>query len=458
MKRQFIGFKSQNTPWGVQSGKVMQYRFNGGGGGGATEEEILLGKVQGAITSKLKEMGLESRDAINALVQSATKDLPIEALRNFKPDEIKEDIRTVSAEVAKLAARGMAPITQEQADAFRIKAREWWKENAQEIVKVLQSRSRMEIRMNVRAAEIMTTSNIVTGFDDLADDTIESFKLGDFVDRRYGQQYVQDIANVSVTPIVDEYMVWSEAGDVEGGFATVLEGQLKPLTSGSVVMNETKYTKLAAKYVITEEVEKFKRRFLNIVDQLIKNELNRDYNAVITANMNAAAVAYTGTPLDGKFTNPNIYQAIGAMYTQAAMLNFKPNVVVLDPATAMEARLATNANGTFLYPVVTQNGQSSILGMTLIESTYQTANYATVAERGLYQIEQEPLTIRIGYGVSTTTAVVSGTTVVTAVESDIDYNRSRVIIEMFFRDWLPTPYIGSIVRDNINTVKAALAD
>ena len=70
----------------------------------------------------------------------------------------------------------------------------------------------------------------------------------------------------------------------------------------------------------------------------------------------------------------------------------------------------------------------------------------------MYKIEEEPISVRIGYGIT-----VTGASPVTNVVGDFDNNQLRVIVEMFFLSYLATPNVGSIVTAEFATVKAALA-
>src|SRR5207237_9840824 len=111
-------------------------------------------------------------------------------------------------------------------------------------------------------------------------------------------------------------------------------------------------------------------------------------------------------------------------------------------------RLSKNANGTYLFPVVTQDGTTKVFEFNVIPSTYQAVGTAKMLETGLFKILEEPITIRTGYGITVTTSTVSGTTVVTDVQGDLDTNRFRVIVETFFHDYLATNNIGSVVQFN----------
>jgi len=312
--------------------------------------------------------------------------------------------------------------------------------------------NREVVKMNVRAAAVMNVAGAVDETtNSIPADLIESFSIAEFVGKRYGRQYIYDVADRTVIAEIDEYKTWLEEGDPQGAFAIVEEGAIKPLVSTGLVRNFAKAKKVAGKYVITEEFAKFRKNAYSIIRNLIMDKLVRDYNAIITADFQAEAAGYTGTALDGTITNANDYDAIGAVAAQIESLNFVPDVLILNSQDKWRLRLTKNVDGTYLFPMVTENGQTIVLSLRLITSTYQAVGSFTLAEAGLFKIEEEPISVRIGYGIT-----VTGSNPVTQVVSDFDNNQMRVIVETFFRDWLATPNVGSIVTATFASVKTAL--
>ncbi len=312
-----------------------------------------------------------------------------------------------------------------------------------------------EVKFNIRAAAIMALPNTI---DETAvpQDLIESMAMDAFVKKRRGVQYIYDIADRNVVSELTEYRTWLEEGNEQGAFALVAEGGLKPLVSTALVRNVSKYKKIAGKYVVTEEFTKFRREAYAIIRQLINDKMIREYNAILSADLTTASAGYTGSAFDDTFAAPNDYDAVGVIASQIMALSFIPDTLVLNPADLWRIRLTKDSEGRYLFPVVTTDGQTSMLGFNIITSTYQALGRFKLLETGLYKIWEEPITVRMGYGITVTTATVSGSTVVTNVESDIDTNRMRVIVETFFNDYLATNHIGSLVDASFAVVKAAL--
>ena len=320
-------------------------------------------------------------------------------------------------------------------------------------IKQLFSKKSGAVTLNLKAAATMTTDNTIDETtNSIPAELVESFSIAAFAAKRYGRPFISDIADRMTVSDMEQFTTWLEEGDIEGAFAIVAEGGLKPLVSAELVRNYAEAQKVAGKYVVTEEFAKFRRQAYTILQRIIRDKMVRDYEALLLTGINTEAVGYTGTTLDGTINDANDYDAIAAMIAQAQSLNFNPDVLILNPQDAWRIRLTKDTNGMYVFPVVTANGDTRVFELRLVVSTYQTAGYATIAEPGLYKIEEESISVRVGYGLTYTT----GGGNVTSVEDDFDHNRIRVILEMFFKQWLPTPYAGSIVRAQLSTVKAAL--
>lgn len=319
---------------------------------------------------------------------------------------------------------------------------------------MLESRSG-QVRLNIRAAAAMTTLNTIEGHDSLPDDLIESFSIGQFVPKRFPREYVFDMANRRTVSEVTQYKTWLEEGDEEGAFALVEEGGLKPLISYSLVRNHSEYQKVAGKYVVTEEFAKFRREAYNIIQRLITNKILRDYAAILTTNLLNDAVPYTGSALDGEYTDPTDYHAIAAVAAQIEGLDFMPDLLIVNPQDKWRIGMQQGSNGHFYLtiPTTDPSGVTRIMGFTVRSSNRLAPGTFILGESGLWEIEDEPLSIRMGFGIDVTSS--EGT--VTAVESDFDHNRFRVIVETYFHNYIATPNIGSFVVATYDEVKEALA-
>lgn len=416
------------------------------------EERMLLRKITKRMGKEFAKRGITDKTSVAAMVATELNGLNMEELRKFNADSSSAitSVKNIAGELEKIKqnmqSRGNTKVNRFAVDLEKRMA---------DIEKIFQGKgeNRSIVKLNVRAAAVMTTDNTINEVTNaIPADLIESFSIAEFVGKRFGRQYIYDVADRTVVAEIEEFKTWLEEGDEEGAFAIVAEGAIKTLVSTSLVRNFAQAKKVAGKYIVTEEFAKFRKNAYSIIRNLIMDKLVRDYNAIITADFQAEAAGYTGTALDGTITAPNDYDAIGAVAAQIETLNFVPDVLVLNPQDKWRLRLSKDAEGRYLFPMVTENGQTIVLSLRLITSTFQTVGSFTLAESGLFKIEEEPITVRIGYGVT-----VTGNNPVTAVVSDFDNNQLRVIVETFFRDWLATPNVGSIVTATFAAVKAALA-
>lgn len=445
--------------------------FVEGGGGGSDAEAKLLEKIKSSTAEEITRRGYQSKTEVEALVNGALKDLPLEALRKYADDSttLNTTIKNIAAEVEKVKNTRLGKeVSKEDKKLLRralnqmlngTPATDSAPAKPSQLELLMRNKGvKSEISLNIRAAVEMTTQNTINE-NNYPLEMIESMNVIDGVTKiRRGVQYIFDFANVNTFAEIDEYTTWMEEGDEQGGFAEVAEGTVKPLVSGALVRNFAKARKIAAKRVITEEFAKFRAKAYAIIVDLINLKLLRDYAAILTADLQALAAAYIGTTLDGTFTAPNDYDAIGAVAAQIETLNFAPDMIIIHPQDKWRLSLSKDSVGQyyFMMPMYDPSGLVRMMGFRVLTSTYQTIGTFTLGEAGLFQIEQETLTVRMGYGIDVTTAVVAGTTVVTAVASDFDTNKFRVIVENYFKDWIATPHIGSFVSASFATVKAAL--
>jgi len=427
--------------------------------------DALLEKVKETAKAEIETRGYQNKESVQALLDTALKGLPMEALRAFDGEKLNTSIKNIAAELEKVKNVRMGIADQD--DSKELIQRSINSMLFPEDVKVsdveLMMRSKgqsgnREVVLNIRSAANMSTTNVIDQ-NNFPLAMIESFNVIDgVVKKRRGTQYIFDIADVTTVAELEEYTTWLEEGNSEGAFAIVAEGAVKPLVSYALVRNFAKAKKVAAKYVITEEFAKFRKKALPIIQNLINDKILRDYAAILTTDLQALAASYVGTSLDDTFVDPNDYDAIGAVAAQIETLNFFPDLLIIHPQDKWRLSLEKDSQGRYfmMIPMYNPDGLVTMMGFRVLTSTYQTIGTFTLGESGLFKIEQESLTIRLGYGIDYTTAVVSGTSVVTAVSSDFDNNRMRIIVENFFKDYIATNNIGSFVTASFATVKAAL--
>ena len=429
--------------------------------------EALLGKVKETAAKEIEARGYQNKDNVQALLDSTLQDLPLDALRKYTEDNEKLNlsIRNIAGELEKVKNIRIGAEGSESKDLMVRNALDLMLRgkdgNAGAVEKVFRNKGQQnEVVLNIRAAATMTTANTIDE-NDYPLDMIESMSMIDgVVKKRRGTQYIFDIADRQTVAEIEEYTTWLEEGDEQGAFAIVAEGAVKPLVSMALVRNFAKAKKVAAKYVVTEEFVKFRKKAYRIIQGLINDKIIRDYAALLTVDLQAQAASYVGTTLDDTIASPTDFDAIAAVAAQIETLNFFPDVLIIHPQDKWRIVTQKDAEGRYymMLPVLGADSVISLVGFRVVTSTYQTIGTFTLGESGLFKIEDEALTIRMGYGIDVTTAAVGegGATVVTNVASDFDTNKFRVIVETFFKDYIATNHIGSFVTASFATVKAAL--
>lgn len=324
-----------------------------------------------------------------------------------------------------------------------------------EIEKVFRKRSGEHV-VDIEKAAIMTTANTVD-YTDLPDDVLDSFTIGNFVEKRRPREYVFDLANVSTVAEVEKYIVWEEEGAESGAFAIVAEGAIKPLVSLALVKNHSEAKKIAGKYVVTEEFTKWRKKAYAIIQRLIQQKMLRDYAAVLTTALLADAAPYVASALDGQYPADKVtdYHAIAAVAAQIEAIDFVPDMLILNPQDKWRIGMSQDVNGQFYLsiPLVNPQGQTTILGFTVRTSNRVPVGNFILGESGLWEIVQESLKIRTGYGITVTGGTENGGGNVTNVSGDLDNNRFRVIVEMYFHTYIATNNAGSFVYANFDVVK-----
>lgn len=417
------------------------------------EEEILLGKIKTQTEEMLSKKGFLSATQVTEEVEKRMK-----VLEGLDVLQLKSLFDADKGIMAILKKQGEEITALKESGTGKKKDLKAILNDSKEKIKALFESTSGEFKLNLKVAVVMTTGNTITGHDDLPTDLIESFSEGQFVAKRQPREYVYDLADVTTVAEVDKYITWLEEGDVEGNFAIVEEGGLKPLVSATLVRNHSEVKKAAGKYVVTEEFAKFFKRAYQIIQRIIRQQLLRDKADILTVDLLADAAPYTASALDGAFTDPTDYHAIAAVAAQIESLDFIPDMLILNPQDKWRIGMLQGSDGHFYLPnvpIVDPTGNLRILGFQVRTSNKVPVGNFLLGESGLWEIVQEGITVRMGYGMTVTGGTSNGGGNVTDVQGDLDHNRFRVIIEQYFHNYIATNNEGSFVYANFDTVKAA---
>lgn len=421
-------------------------------------------KLMDGLEKRLKK--LEIPDGMTkAEISTEVNRIVTEEMAKFKAINVEELNTLLNAEkgaFAMLKAQGLEITALKEAAGKQnpkgMMFKDWFHSLLPEMEKIFNAHEGSKT-FTAKAAVIMTSENVVD-YSALPDDVIDSFSLGGFVEKRRPREYVFDLARVTNVAEVEKYKVWEEEGDEEGAIAVVAQGALKPLTSLTLVKNFSTARKVAGKYVVTEEFTKWRKNAYSIIQRLIQQKMLRDYAAILTTDLLADAAPYTASALDGVYPIDKVtdYHAIAAVAAQIEALDFMPDMLVLNPQDKWRIGMSADANGQFYLqiPIVSPEGTVTILGFNVRTSNRVAVGNFLLGEAGLWEIEQEAIKIKVGYGVTVTGGTENGGGNVTNVSSDFDNNRFRVILETYFHNYIASNNAGSFVYAEFDAVKAAV--
>ena len=282
-----------------------------------------------------------------------------------------------------------------------------------------------------------TTNSITTTSGAILTDSVE-YNNEIFMKRR-GRQYIHDIANVTRVDEVPETFVFQEEGDETGAIAVVAENGLKPQVHLDLVRNQVNAKKAAGYIVVTEELMKWRTRVWAAIQRLFSDKVWRDYEKLLTTDMMTHATGYVSTPLDDTVENPTDFDAIIAAILQLETLNFRPDVLVVNPADKWKLAMTETKNGMFILPYIQNGGEFGLLDLRVIISTEIEAGTFILGESGTWFIEEEAPQLRTGL-----------------VNDDLIHNRMTIIGEIFFLSYVPSNNAGSFIKAKFTDVKEAL--
>lgn len=285
--------------------------------------------------------------------------------------------------------------------------------------------------------DIHTTANTVSTTSG-ATLTESSGMRDDVIMKRRGRQYIKDIANVTVVDDAKEDFSFMEEGSDSGAVAIVEEGKLKPQVNLKLIKNRVETKKVAAYIVVTEEFSKFRKRAYQAVKRLFNNKFTREYEDILTDELDSFSTSYVSTNLDGTIEKPTEFHAIVACASQLESLDFAPDTLVIHPQDKWKLAIAENSAG-FILPYITAGGEFKLLGFKVITTTKQPVGTFKIGEGGLWEIEEELPQLRTGM-----------------INDDFVKNQFCLLMETFFFSYVPSNFEGGWVEAKFADMKNIL--
>lgn len=240
------------------------------------------------------------------------------------------------------------------------------------------------------------------------------------------------------------YQYWEEQA-VQGGSATVAEGQPKPLVQYSYELQTKPYKKEAVFLNMTEEFMMDFPRLQSEIESKVQLDLRKNLSDKVVANIIANATLYnTGTQYklatDGGPLAPNDWDAINAMAAQVEAQTFTQYVNAALVSTykgrgmGMMRELVTGDGGWLNRPEILQ-------AMNIIRTSQMTGDNVVVGDLKQYILAlRGGLIVRFGHN-----------------GEDFRENRLSAVVEQYYFDFIPDSRKAAIVKgETFATVKTAI--
>jgi HK97 family phage major capsid protein len=293
--------------------------------------------------------------------------------------------------------------------------------------------------LELKAAATITTGNAAGAADALSREVIPGIQSSP-------EEENVILATLSKGTTGSRTILWINREDKDGGAAFIAEGALKPLKDWKYTEESSTAKKVAVRTkVSTEMLGDFsymeseirmllERDLLKVVDEKL---LSGAGGATEPTGIITNASAYVGTGLDASITSPTNADAVRAGMLQMRLLNYKPDVVFMNPADVAALDLLKTSDGHYIK-VETDAIMQHVKVMETTE--VEAGSFLLMDTRKWIVRILEDLRIEFGWE-----------------NDDFSKNLVTVIAEMRLHSYQNSIDAGAVVYDEFATVKTALA-
>lgn len=243
---------------------------------------------------------------------------------------------------------------------------------------------------------------------------------------------------------------------VTGTAAITTECKLKPIVKASYATQEKSADPIAAEWATTTKLRRF---FASIVTQMLKKftELVNDGipNHILTT-IRSEASAFTVDAALAINTNPNNYDAIGAVIATLENLGFMPNAIIMNPIAWRNMKQEKNAEGIYTL----SNGQSVQLVSNGLDWGGSVIPYIKDPKMpvGEFVIGDLMQCVKVGVDSELLYFETDGRTdaVATNAASGLSRNIRTHVLEKFVAVIIPTATSAGIIKDTFANVKTLI--
>lgn len=206
----------------------------------------------------------------------------------------------------------------------------------------------IEFKARRAASALMTTATLLTGAVAINNPNELDDLMVTFI--QYPKNFILDAINSRQVSKVPASRKWKEQiAANDGEIAAVGEGVEKPLVDYKFTWKYSYRKKYAGRIEMTEEDEIDMEQLMMDIITMFERDVLKTYQDGVLADIIAWVPAYTTTGLDNTIVKPTVYSVIGALKLQAELLNYSPDVVIMNPADAAEAIYLQDTNGNQLF-------------------------------------------------------------------------------------------------------------
>lgn len=293
--------------------------------------------------------------------------------------------------------------------------------------------------VDVKAATVITTGNTGNAIDAFSREVIPG------IQSRPEEENVV-LTTLSKGATSSRTIHWINRKDKDGGAAFIAEGTLKPLKDWTYEEESSAAKKIAVRAkVSTEMLNDFEymeseirtlleRDLLKVVDEKL---LSGDGGATEPKGIISSASSYVGTGLDETITRPNNADAIRAVMLQMRLLNFKPNVVFMNPTDVAALDLLKTADGHYIKVET-----DAIMQHVRVIETAEVEPDSFLLMDSQKWIVRVLENLRLEFGWE---------------NDDFSKNLVTIIAEMRLHSYINSIDVGAVSYNEFSTVKAALA-
>lgn len=231
-------------------------------------------------------------------------------------------------------------------------------------------------------------------------------------------------------------LAWINEIDYQGVPAIVAEAAAKPQTQHLFAVELSVAKKIASYIKITEELDDDLPQLGTMARRMLQTDVERAWDDQIQLDVQAAALPYTITDLNGKIQAANFWDAVFAEMAQVGSYNFIPNTVAVNWLTnvLIQAGKKTSQNEYLLPPFA--NDIKSIMAF----ANKMAVGYGLVGDLKQYHVDiYKDFYLKVGW-----------------INDDLIHNVFAIVGEMRYHSYISSARKKAIVYDSLDAIDALI--